>query len=301
MIFDPYFYRCLQLLLPETKPDALCNTVDVLMHPLLLALQHDETTCLEILIAAGLNVTAKLPLNQDVFDLDDKHLLFTELGYNTSTSVLCHVGNNWPCQGVEFLLQAGLQCNVSPPNDKELPPIVSALAKSAYDLFLLMLRFGCDTNIYHGHVGGNLTVLLALMKDMLTHVIFVEERKRRKVFGKYLIPLLMAGANAQPCFNALLQGNIREDSGYNLYSVLNHCVWTNIYPLMVLLLCFTCNVTLAEDLQNMLFQGEQENVIKRVEGRYWLHDFQKFIVALMMGCLITLPMLKICLLVTVSP
>ncbi|XP_060083693.1 ankyrin repeat and SOCS box protein 3-like [Ylistrum balloti] len=253
--------RCLQLVLPVTRQEVLFNTVDTMMHPLILGLKLKNTTCLEILIAAGLNVKAFLPLNQDLFEMD-RHLLFTVLQYDNSASVLCQVEESWPSQGIEFLLRAGLPCNIQ--NPQELPPLISALSKADFNLFLLLLKYGANPNIYHDRVGGNLPILLALRNDMLPKLIVIDMETRRNLFGKYLIPLLMAGANAQSCFSAL--NMVTEELIFDLHHVLQGSVeWTNLFPLLVLLLCFTCNVSLDEKLCALAQQFKADRLLKKIE------------------------------------
>lgn len=253
------------MVLPDTRQDILFNLVDTMMHPLLLGLKLKNTTCLEILIAAGLNVKAHIPLNQDLFETD-KNLLFSVLQYDTSASVLCHVDDAWPSQGIEFLLRAGLPCNVQRP--RELPPLVAAISKADFNLFLLLLKYGANTNIDHDRVGGNLPVLLALRNDMLPKLIMVDMETRRNLFGKYLIPLLMAGANAQSCFSAL--NLVTEDLRFDLHNIVEGMVdsleWTNLFPLLVLLLCFTCNVSLDDKLRNLAEQYKADRLLQKIEG-----------------------------------
>jgi len=241
------------------------------MHPLILSLQLEDTTCLEILIAAGLNVKAKLPVSQVSF-YEDQELLFDKLGYQTCSSALCHIASNWPCQGVEFLLRAGLPCNTEDPH--ELPPLIAALSKGAYDLFLLLLKYGVNPNIYHERVGGNLAVLLALKNDLVNNVIVIDSDTRRKIFGKYLCPLLMAGANAQSCFGSLSTDPLLEGAQFDMYTILDQCVWTNLFQLMVFLLCFTCNASIDEKLRKLAFQNEGDGLLQRIEGIH-THFFLK--------------------------
>ncbi|XP_069117030.1 ankyrin repeat and SOCS box protein 3-like [Argopecten irradians] len=253
--------RCLQLVLPVTRQESLFNSVETMMHPLILGLKLKNTTCLEILIAAGMNVKAFLPLNQDLFETDNQ-LLFNVLQYDTSASVLCQVEESWPSQGIEFLLRAGLPCNIQ--NPQELPPLVSALSKADFDLFLLLLKYGANPNIYHKRVGGNLSILLALRNDMMPNLIVIDMETRRNLFGKYLIPLLMAGAEVQSCFSALI--GVNDDIIFNLYHVLEDLMeWSNLFPLIVLLLCFTCNVSLDGQMWDIARYFKADRLLKKME------------------------------------
>jgi hypothetical protein len=64
-----YISRCLQMLLPVTNMDYLFHNSVQFMHPLYLSLQLEDTTCLEILIAAGLNVKALIPFTEEPFEM----------------------------------------------------------------------------------------------------------------------------------------------------------------------------------------------------------------------------------------
>lgn len=252
--------RCLQMILPRTNSDAFIVNVNVMMHPLILALQLEDTTCLEILIAAGLNVKKPLPLLQDHFDEVDRNLFFSHLQYKLNASVLCHANYSWPLEGVEFLLRAGLECN--PQDSRELPPLLAALSQSSFELYVLLIKYGARTNIYHELIGGNLVMLLAIKNDLVVHVIVNDGITRRKLFGKYICPLLLAGGDAHSCFNTL---HYNAATVYNLNSILEQCQLTNWYPLLLILLCLTCNIQLEEKLKTLSVDGQSDGLLHRMQ------------------------------------
>lgn len=251
------------MILPLTNSDAFIVNVNAMMHPLILALQSEDTTCLEILIAAGLNVKKPLPLMQDHFDELERNLFFSHLQYKLNASILCHTHYSWPLEGVEFLLRAGLECN--PQDPRELPPLLAALSQSSFELYVLLIKYGARTNIYHELIGGNLAMLLAIKNDLVVHVFVNDGVTRRKLYGKYICPLLLAGGEAHSCFNSLLY---EAASIFNLKNILEPCQLTNWYPMLVILLCLSCNIQLEEKLQTLSVDGQPDRLLNRMQGKY---------------------------------
>lgn len=263
--------RCLQLLLPVTNMDYLSHNAVQFMHPLYLSLQLEETTCLELLITAGLNVKGLVPFSEESFEHDwDVNLLFNVLKYKTCAGILSHIRYKWPCVGVEFLLRAGLSPN--PQEKSELPPLIASLSRTAYSLYLTLLKYHACINIYQENGVGNLAVLFAIRNDLRTHV-FIKAGSQRKVYGKYLIPLLVLGADSLSCLESV--GDHFDESDNTKFSLLNVVQQTNgfnnLFPIFILLMYFTCEVPKMDRfLQRTFSKVECEYLEKLQESSHTL-------------------------------
>lgn len=258
--------RCLQMLLPVTNMDYLFHNSVQFMHPLYLSLQLEDTTCLEILIAAGLNVKALIPFTEEPFEHQwDKHLLFSVLKYKQCAGILSHIRYKWPSVGVEFLLRAGLPPN--PENRLELPPLIASLSRTAYSLYLNLLKYQACVNVYNDKCVGNLAVLLAIRNDLRTHV-FIKASSQRKIYGKYLIPLLILGADTLTCLESLTdQYDESDNSKFSLLEVVRQTNgYNNLFPIFVLLMYFTCQVPKMDTFFQRNFTREESEYLLKLQG-----------------------------------
>ncbi|KAK3093917.1 hypothetical protein FSP39_021758 [Pinctada imbricata] len=257
--------RCLQILLPVTTKESLFDNVDPSMHPLLLSLQLENTTCLEILIAAGMNAKERLPLDFDEVGNDqDQELFCRTLGYSSKASILCHIGYSWPLKGVEFLLRAGLPCN--PEDSNEVPPLLVSIARGASELFHLLLHYGANPNIYHSKIHGNLVALLSLKSDLRCQNIVTDPQTGmdRSLYARFLSNMIISGGEVSSCLqprsgaNVLFNGDFVNN--FDIYDVLKECTASNnIFPVLTFMYLFSCNVSLEEDLIKMALKPEWIN------------------------------------------
>lgn len=256
--------RCLQMLLPVTNLEFLFHNAVQFMHPLYLSLQLEDTTCLEILIAAGLNVKALIPFTEEPFEHENvRHLLFSVLGYKHCAGILSHVRYKWPMVGVDLLLRAGLSPN--PQDQSELPPLVASLCRTAYSLYLTLLKFQACLNVYHERCVGNLTVLLAIQNDLANHV-FVKGNTQRKIYGKYLIPLLVLGADTESCFETIADHyDDSDNTKFTLTEIVRQSNGTNLFPIFVLLMFFTCQIPKMNKFCERYFSREENEYLLKLQ------------------------------------
>jgi hypothetical protein len=82
---------------------------------------------------------------------------------------------------------------------------------------------------------GNLAVLLAIRNDLRTHV-FIKASSQRKIYGKYLIPLLILGADTLTCLESLTdQYDESDNSKFSLLEVVRQTNgYNNLFPIFVL-------------------------------------------------------------------
>lgn len=245
--------------------DYLFHNAVQFMHPLYLSLQLEDTTCLEILIAAGLNVKALIPFTEEPFDRQrDTHLLFSVFRYKQCAGILSHIRYKWPCVGVEFLLRAGMSPDAQDKN--ELPPLLASLCRTAYSFYLTLLKYSATFNIYTDYSLGNLTILLAIQNDLENHV-FVKGNSQRKIYGKYLTPLLILGAETLPCFESLCDGHDESDvSKFSLLDIVRQSNGTNLYPILVLLMIFTNDIPKMDRFLQRHFSKEECSYLMKLQG-----------------------------------
>ena len=252
------------MLLPVTNLEFLFHNAVQFMHPLYLSLQLEDTTCLEILIAAGLNVKALIPFTEEPFERErDTHLLFSVLHYKHCAGILSHIRYKWPCVGVEFLLRAGL--SPEPQDPFELPPLIAAECRTAFNLYLTLLKHQASVNIYNENCVGNLSILLAIQNDLTNHL-FVGGNTQQKIYGKYLIPLLILGAETTTSFDSLRDDYDIDMTKFTLLEVVRQSSGTNLFPLFVQLMYFTCQIPKMDTFCQRNFSKEENGYLLKIRG-----------------------------------
>lgn len=264
--------KCVRKLLPVT--DLLMFDSDFgVMHPLVQALGHPDTAILQDLLEAGLNPMGSRPLDpEQVEDFQDMMDELVEADWKAS--LLCHL----PREGgglaaAHILLDRGLSPNVQ--QDKEVPPLLAAMARKNLPLVHLLLQKGANPNVYSS--AQNITMLFALYCDLQGSEIgeaFELDGAAGDNAGKlmivdnvdthqwiesskhsFLIPMFAAGGEVE----TLLRNGVL--SSWNLHSVLQ----MNLAPyvlakrqavaaaLLTLLLCLSYGVeTLHQDLLSLV-------------------------------------------------
>lgn len=152
--------RCVSSLLPKTSLSGFEHSYNN-MHPIVLALQWEDTHILRQLLKAGLD--ANKPRLLDHEQVVELSALADGPLPGTKASVLCHIPNNWPLDGARLLLEAGLSPNAK---EDEVPPLLAAMWHDAFPLFCLLLKFGATPNFYHHNFRGNVAMLFALKTDL---------------------------------------------------------------------------------------------------------------------------------------
>ena len=260
-------FRCLQLLLPVTTREALFTDVHQTMHPLLLSLQLETTECLEILIAAGMNVKDRLTIEaESIGNTQDSILFFRTLQYSADCSILCHIGYSWPLKGVEFLLRAGLPCSAE--QSDELPPILMAISRGAAELFCLLLRYGAKPNVYHPKVTGNLVTLLSLKFDLRCQNIVTDPRSgvARNLYARFLSNVIIHGGDVSSCLRTTHDNSALVE--FDIFNVLGQCTAVNnMFPVLSFMYLFSCNVPLEKDLTSAVLKEEWVPFFSKAAGK----------------------------------
>lgn len=257
------------MLLPRTDLSVFERGDFNVMHPLIQATKHLDTTILRLL-HEHLTITrlSNLP-----------SYLTLELGHLASAlvparvcSLLCLIDSDWPVNGAEYLLKNGVSPNASDPED-ELPPLLVALWTNNVPLFQLLLRYGSSPNIYHKNVTGNVAMLLAFQKDLerdLTAMIVRNSRQPNfQVF--YIWQLFLAGAESHSLFD--LSDPINGDSLTsspaitNLFGLMFHMFHRkeNLVPVLALLMCISDHASLPRHILSH-FEASQRKVLQTISG-----------------------------------
>nr|KAG5696992.1 hypothetical protein BaRGS_008454 [Batillaria attramentaria] len=153
--------KCVFSLLPATNLSVFNDDFSD-MHPLVLALQWEDTSILKLLLEAGLD--ASRPRRLDSEQVGELNRLAEGPLPGTRASLLCHVQKSWPLNGARLVLESGVSPNVQ--QDDEVPALLVAMWRDYFPLFKLLLEHGSNPNIYHQNIKGNVAMLLALRKDL---------------------------------------------------------------------------------------------------------------------------------------
>lgn len=158
--------KCVKSLLPVTDLTSFSNDFSD-MHPLVQALQWEDTSILQLLLEAGLD--AHRPRRLDREQVRELTLLADGPLPGNRASLLCHVQKSWPLTGVRLVLERGVCPDVQ--QDGEIPAILIAMWRDFFTLFCLLLQYGANPNIYHQNIKGSVAMLLGLRKDLENSVV----------------------------------------------------------------------------------------------------------------------------------
>lgn len=249
------------------------------MHPLVQALQWQDTTILRMLLAAGLDAFQSQLLDPD--QATELSLLAEGGLPGRKASLLCHIRKSWPLEGAKLLLEHDL----SPiAQDDEIPPLLVAMWRNAFPLFCLLLRYNAPPNIYHHNICGNVAMLLALRKDLdnccLGHSInvnsnhaktkdkhvWLEHRKR-----SYVWRLFVAGGEVESLFSEDIDVNNEGQGVSGLSSLLKNCVHSKdmVVATVAFLLTLACNVRLPKSVLSLLPEEDTKEII-HITGKNFL-------------------------------
>ncbi|XP_076464774.1 uncharacterized protein LOC143296629 [Babylonia areolata] len=217
--------KCVHKLLPVTDLLMFDNDFGV-MHPLVQALGKSDTSILEELLAAGMNpIGSRLLDPEQVEELQELTDGIVEADWKAS--LMCHMPRDGELGAAHLLLDRGLSPNIQ--QDKEVPPLLAAMARRNFPLVRLLLQHGASPNVYFST--HNITMLFALHCDLQAssiadssvqnateNSVLVKEVERydwlEQSKGSFLIQLIIAGGEV----DSLLRSPVV--SGWRLRTVL---------------------------------------------------------------------------------
>ncbi|XP_067680363.1 ankyrin repeat and SOCS box protein 3-like [Haliotis asinina] len=251
---------CVKRLLPVTQLHVFRETYSD-MHPLLLALKLSNTFILKTLLTSGFDPSLSLPLDAD--QLAELSPLATDIASATHGSVLCHVKDDWPLDGVSLLLKAGLTPNSQ--TKKDLPPLLVMLWNKNFQFYRLLLEHGANPNIYHDNIVGNIAMLLALRNDI--HKAETDKCSYEcPTHLQYLWPLLVAGGEAVSLFaSPSIDCDMDTGDRISLLHLLKTQDRKSSLPIVGFLLFFCHFVDISSDVCD-LFDPEDAKTLQRISA-----------------------------------
>ena len=230
------------------------------MHPLLLALKLKDTSILRLLLDAGFDIHTTLPLDPDDHPMLMKFMRGTH--QTLQGSLLCHMEEDWPEQGVRLLLKSGLSPDKL--SEHDAPPLVAMLCGENLRFCKLLLQFGANPNVYHRHVVGNLALIVALGNDLS---LSQECRNGGDVMceNRFIWPLLLAGAEAGSLFSSRPDSNGIQTPEISIQNLMDEFHPSHCFAAFSSLMCFCHFLDIPNEIL-LKFTEKQRKHFKKISG-----------------------------------